>query len=230
MRRALVLAPSSADRWHDLVIAAAATGDLSRARAIVREAYQSVGRDVFEPYIALYFEFAWVLEPDALPRVLEAPLASFDGDVGSRQLVQAQVRRLMGDMAASRTAADRALAALRESAAATQDDAQSPMLGAFAAALAGRTAVADSLVAAARAIEARVPPTPSNAVYFRELRAKVASLTGRPEVALDELEALLTLPGYFAPGHLALDPIWTPLRSSPRYQRLIATVSPSPTR
>jgi hypothetical protein len=50
--------------------------------------------------------------------------------------------------------------------------------------------------------------------------ARVYVMTGQPERAIDELEPLLRIPCWISPGQLRADPVWAPLRSNPRFQRL----------
>jgi hypothetical protein len=47
-------------------------------------------------------------------------------------------------------------------------------------------------------------------------------LIGEQEKALDLLEPLLRRPYYLSPGWLRIDPTFDPLRSNPRFQRLVA--------
>jgi hypothetical protein len=55
---------------------------------------------------------------------------------------------------------------------------------------------------------------------------------GRPDAAIDSLRVALTDPSYhwISPALLRVDPVWTPLRRSPRFQQLAAvteTATPS---
>jgi serine/threonine protein kinase len=45
---------------------------------------------------------------------------------------------------------------------------------------------------------------------------------GEHEAAIDQIETLLSLPGsYLSAGILRVDPIWDPIRSNPRFRRLV---------
>jgi len=49
----------------------------------------------------------------------------------------------------------------------------------------------------------------------------VVCQTGEAEAAIDELERLLARPSWVSVHKLRLDPLWGPLRSHPRFQRLL---------
>lgn len=53
--------------------------------------------------------------------------------------------------------------------------------------------------------------------------AAIYTVTGQPNEAIDQLELLLTSPGFTSPMLLAIDPTWDALHASPRFQALIQT-------
>jgi serine/threonine protein kinase len=50
--------------------------------------------------------------------------------------------------------------------------------------------------------------------------AEVLVLIGENEKAIDNLEYLLTIPGFVSPYYFQLDPLWEPLRENPRFIKL----------
>jgi hypothetical protein len=57
--------------------------------------------------------------------------------------------------------------------------------------------------------------------YVQLQLARIYILTGEPEKALDQLEPLLRLPFYLSPGWLRIDPTFDPLRTNPRFRKLL---------
>jgi adenylate cyclase len=58
--------------------------------------------------------------------------------------------------------------------------------------------------------------------YFQHQLARIYTLVGEPEKALDQLEPLLKIPYWLSPGWLKIDPNFDPLRKNPRFQKLVA--------
>jgi serine/threonine-protein kinase len=55
-----------------------------------------------------------------------------------------------------------------------------------------------------------------------ENRARILAQVGDADAALDEIESLLASPGQIGTHVLRLDPLWDPIRTHPRFQRLLA--------
>lgn len=57
--------------------------------------------------------------------------------------------------------------------------------------------------------------------YWQHQLARMYILVGEPEKALDQLEPLLRVPYYLAPGWLRIDPTFNAIREHPRFKKLI---------
>ncbi|MCH7783685.1 hypothetical protein IID62_11535 [candidate division KSB1 bacterium] len=51
--------------------------------------------------------------------------------------------------------------------------------------------------------------------------ARILTMVGEHEEAVDRIEYLLSIPGMLSINLLRLDPVWDPLRDNPRFQRLL---------
>ena len=81
----------------------------------------------------------------------------------------------------------------------------------------------DALVEGRRAVELlRREKDPLTSAELRKYLAVIYAWTGEKEAALNELEALLRIPGPISYGQLRLHPYWDPLRSDPRFDKIIA--------
>ena len=83
----------------------------------------------------------------------------------------------------------------------------------------------DSAVAEARRSLALMPST-RDAVAWGEAAegaAKTFTRVGELDAAIDQLEHLLNAPSWISVPALRTDPVWTPLRGHPRFQRLLAS-------
>ena len=57
--------------------------------------------------------------------------------------------------------------------------------------------------------------------------AVIYAWTGEKEAALDELQKSLAVPSYLSYGQLRLFPYWKPLHGDPRFEAIIARLSPN---
>ena len=58
------------------------------------------------------------------------------------------------------------------------------------------------------------------------LLARIYTLAGEQEKAIETLEALVKLRYWVSPGWLSVEPNFDPLRQNPRFQKLVAGVKP----
>ena len=57
--------------------------------------------------------------------------------------------------------------------------------------------------------------------YLQHQLVRIYILAGEPEAALDQLEPLLEMPYTLTPAWLRIDPMFEPVRSHPRFRRLV---------
>jgi tetratricopeptide (TPR) repeat protein len=70
----------------------------------------------------------------------------------------------------------------------------------------------------------QILPVSKDAVYGTPYVVDLAliyTIIGDYEAALDQIEYLLSIPGYMSPGWLSLDPRWDRLKNLPRYQQIM---------
>jgi tetratricopeptide (TPR) repeat protein len=58
--------------------------------------------------------------------------------------------------------------------------------------------------------------------YLQHQLARIYTVVGEPDKAIDQLEALLKTPYFLSPGWLRIDPNFESLRGNPRFQKLVA--------
>jgi len=69
----------------------------------------------------------------------------------------------------------------------------------------------------------------NNAGFTRTRFAMVCAWLGEPDLALEQLEAVTKVPGGPSYGELRLNPMWDPLRGSPRFEKIVASLAPKET-
>ncbi|HEY7635344.1 MAG TPA: protein kinase [Gemmatimonadales bacterium] len=216
----LALAPDNLELFENKAMIHLAQGDLEGARAVVRSIPKEIEPTVLLPYLANFWDLAWVLDKKQRGVLVGLPLSAFDDDRGVHGLVLAQAYALDGDQVRSRAFGDSGAVAFAEQLRPTPDNAQLHALRGLALAYAGRTAESITEGEKGRALQPIAKDAYSGA-YNQHLVARLYLLAGKPDKALDLLEPLLKIPYYVSPGWLKIDPNFAPLRGNPRFQQLI---------
>jgi serine/threonine-protein kinase len=218
--RALALAPTNlASAWQKVIVTLA-QGRLDSARAVIRAAARQVDPGALFVYLGNYQDLYWVLDDAAQRQVLVSPLSAFDNDPASWAILRTHLYYLRGDRARTAVYADSARIAFAEQSRAVPEDAQRHSLLGVALAYLGRKA--DAVREGQRGLE--LQPLGLDATtgpYIQLQLARIYLLVGEPEKALDQLEPLLKIPYYLSPAWLRIDPTFDPLRSNPRFKKLV---------
>ena len=183
---------------------------------------QKLGNDLVE--LALFER-----DPAMAVRALSAFSNGFNYGVESvafpRTWWEGRFALLHGDTAAAKTAFT---SARKELAKVVQEQpnhaAALIALGMVDAALGQRK---DAIQEGRRAVE--LLPVSKDAVdgaLLMEYLAAIYAAIGKTGNAIEQLAATAKLPGHLNYGELQLDPIWDPLRSDPRFQKIVASLAP----
>ena len=220
MDRGLALAPTNLVIIEQKAMVALAQGDLPGARAVVRTALSTVDPAALLAFLGNFQDLYWVLDDDQQQQLLTLPPSAFDDDRGTWAIVRAQTYDLRGNPAQARIYADSARLALEEQLRATPENGQLHAFRGLALAYLGRKAEA---IAEGRRGVALLPIGRDAYIgaYLQHQLARIYTLAGEPEQALDQLEALLKIPYYLSPGWLRIDPTFDPLRKHPRFRKLV---------
>ena len=219
--RGLALAPSNLILLEFKAETFLGEGDLARARAVLKAAPGDVEPTALVAYVALFDDLAWVLDEGQVEILLHLTPSAFDDDRGAWALCLAQVFAFKGDQANLRIHAEEARKAFEEQLRTAPNDAQRHALLGLSLAYLGRKE--EAVRAGIRAVELR--PISNDAVYgpyYQHQLARIYTIVGEPEKAIDQLEALLKVPYTLSPGWLKIDPNWDSLRNNPRFQKLVA--------
>jgi hypothetical protein len=144
--------------------------------------------------------------------------AELDGSVADLAVARAQVHWLRGERELARAWGDSATAAFTELLAQYGDQLHRNQLIAMRGlglAYAGRheEAIAEAL----RAEGEQPKDQNSQTSYVRYVVARIHVLAGKPDEAIDRLEALVAEPGLRSAGLFRIDPNFDPIRDHPRF-------------
>ena len=219
--RGLALAPANLGIIQRKVASFLAQGDLTGARAVLEAVPAEIEPSALVAFMATYQDLVWPLDEEQRELLVRLTPAAFDNDEAAWGLCLAQAFALKQDAANVRTHAEKARRAFEEQVRARpQDPVRRAGLG-LALAYLGRKE--EAIREGRRAVE--LLPVTRDAVggpYLQHQLARIYILVGEPERALDQLEPLLKIPGALSPAWLAIDPNFDPLRSNPRFQKLVA--------
>jgi serine/threonine protein kinase/tetratricopeptide (TPR) repeat protein len=194
-------------------------GDLAGAKAVAR----SIPKDANEPTMLSFLAPDWtsaqLLDEEQRQLLLRLRPSQFGDNRGFWGLALAYGAYMQGDSRLVRAYADSALPSLER---AVRDNPSEPNnhkdLG-TALAFLGRKA--DAIREGERAVAMRANDG-FQGPGLRHQLSRIYQLVGEPVKAIEQLEGLLRVPYLISPGWLRADPALEPLRSHPRFQRLLA--------
>ena len=160
--------------------------------------------------------------PKSLARVssMPFPVIAFQDRFLPKALLLADLHRLLGESHMARSRYEEAALLLEREKTSHPDDAR--IRSALGMAYAGLGRKAEAILEARLGEELR--PFSKDALVgpvMIEHLARVYTVVGEPEAALDQIERLLSGPIRFTVHMLELDPAWDPLRQRPRYRALL---------
>jgi serine/threonine-protein kinase len=222
--RAIALSPDDAVSQSDLAsLYLAWKGDTGKARERLAIAAQAgAGSGWLTPLVRVQVEFfdrdyqaaldqlsAW--EHDALNTLLYFV---------PRDQLSGQIYRLLGDGQSERSSYESARVAVESALERSAQDAR--LHSALGIAYAGLGLKEDALREGKRALE--LDPLDKDAcvgpMRIGDL-AQICTMVGERDAAIEQLEHLLSVPGYHSAQLLRIDPTWDPLREHRRFQKLV---------
>ena len=156
---------------------------------------------------------------DGLDVVPDEPMMQIDLFASPKPLLRAQAYGLMGEPELARSSYEEAREILEVEA--RKAPANSKVRHALAIAYAGLGRKADALQAASEALS--MVPFDKEPYFGQSVLQEVAlvhTMVGEHDLALDELETLLSIPSVVSIPWLRLDPRWAPLWDHPRFREL----------
>ncbi len=221
LERGLAIAPANLRLIENHAMSYLGEGDLAGARAALKAAPREVEPVALVAYLSYINDLGWVLDEPQRDLALRLTPAAFDGDRATWAIVLAQAYGLRGETANVKKYAEEAVKAFAEQVQEAPDDAGRRVSLALSLAYLGREEEALREGERGEAL-APVSQQARTGPYYQHQLVRIAILVGEPEKAIDRLEALLKIPYYLSPRWLKIDPNFDPLRSNPRFQKLVA--------
>ncbi len=224
--RAIQLAPDWAEPYaYKAMLYLIWRGDLTHARAVVGQALTRVNAGRLAQALLISDAIsAALLTSDSLhvESVDAVDPTSFDGDTARYHLLAAEAAHYRDREAAARAHGDSASVLLERQIRAQADDAKLLARLGLAHARAGRKR--DAIAAGRRAAELMPPDKDANSGPFVLTHlAEIYTIVGEPDLAIQTLRPLLTVPSWISVPELESDPTWASLRGHPRFGELAPT-------
>jgi len=219
--RGLRVAPASLPLIENTAMTFLGEGNLEDARGVIRSASGTVEPTALVASVSNAYDLVWVLDRERRALLLRLTPNAFDEDRATWAVCLLQASALEADAEGVRKYAEIAASALEEQLRAAPEDAQRLVFRGLALAYLGRKqeAIREGERAAGLLPVSR---DAANGPYIQHQLARIYTVAGEPEKALDRLEPLLRMPYILSPGWLKIDPNFDPLRKNPRFQRLVA--------
>jgi tetratricopeptide (TPR) repeat protein len=197
-------------------------GDLARGRALVAQGLARIEAARFTPALQTGDRIsASLVTADSTfwPMLDGLSLTTFSGDTVRYHLLKAEAAAFRRNAAAERAHGDSARTLIERRLAPRPDDAK--LLATLGLAYMHLGRHADAVRVGQRAVS--LLPIESDAVsgpFVMAYLARIYTAAGRHDEAVGLLERLMQADSWITPPALRVDPIWEPLRASPRFRNL----------
>ncbi|HEX3235830.1 MAG TPA: protein kinase [Gemmatimonadales bacterium] len=225
--RALQIAPTSLDVIETHAMTFLAQGDLEGARSVLAAAATRVEPTTLVAFTATFWDLYWVLNDEQQALLRRLTPGPFDDNRAGWGLALAQAYALHGDALHARAYADSSRIAFEALLRADPNNGQNRVLLGVVLAYMGRKAEAVREGQRGLAL-APISKDAYGGAYNQLQLSRIYIMVGEPDKALDQLEPLLKLPYYLSPGWLRIDPTFNPLRSNPRFRKLVEGTTAAP--
>ena len=222
--RAQALAPDKPDLYYwKMWLYLRWDRNTRRARAAFDQARTADAADNLVRFTAVLVELFDRRYDEAIARLSEGTPEVLQGQARfiPRALVYAQVYGLMGRRDLERAYYDSAQRFVARRVA--QRPGEARLHSALGIAYAGLGRKREAIQEGERGVELLPISKEAYQGYYRVLDlARIYTMVGDYEAAIDRLDYLLSIPGHLTTTWLRVDPTWDPLRGHPRFQRLLA--------
>jgi serine/threonine-protein kinase len=218
--RALALAPGNAGFVLRRAMLEIQTGNVPAAqRVLAADGPVAVPLAI---YAAVVWDMGWILDSAAQQLVLAQDSTAFDDDLSALAMVRMQLYDWRGNRTEARRWAGVAHRELVKQIREAPADPQRPVINGLALAVLGRKE--EALASIQRGLDnaAKLPDAYANP-YFESVAMRGWILLGEYGKALDMLEPVMTRPFYMSSAWLRVDPMFTPLKGNPRFEKLAGT-------